>query len=178
MPLKRNLERGILLNALHTLRKLGILWSHNEQTYPNWLTTVAEAIKFQGFVWWDVGWKVKADRLVLPVTGYIGSTSEGKIIHRTLIESIETLHQPEKELANQVAENYELLIKKAIYRPLYDKDIAPLYMYLKGEKETLTLLQLTEFEKLRAPLELKNIKLPNGTSPTRLPQAFYYITFS
>ena len=102
-----------------------------------------------------------------------GNTVLGKHARRVQIESIETLHQPDKELTRQVEENLKKLSRLGIYRPPYDKGLAPLYRYLKDEKKTLTLLKLKKIEE--DLLDLKDIKLRDETAPTCLPQGFYYI---
>jgi len=153
-------------------QKLGILWSHNEQTYPTWLTTVAEVIKLQGFIWWIMGWKIRAEQFTFPVKGYI--CCKGKITHEALIDSI--VPQPNKEVVKEVAENRQKCYKLGIPRPPYDEDLSPLNRYLNGEKKTLTLLKLIEIEELSRHLELIDIKLwKTGKAISRCPQGYHCI---
>jgi len=59
-PRERELPRSKESTRITTAEhKHGILWSRNIQKYPGWLLTVAKAIELQGFVWWDVSWRVK-----------------------------------------------------------------------------------------------------------------------
>jgi len=154
-------------------QKLGILWSYNPQAYSMWLTTVAEAIKFQGFIWWDVGWTTKADQFPLPAKGYL--CCRGQITHEVLIESI--IPQPDKQLAKEVAQNFDKLYKQGIYRPLsYPEENAPLYQYLEGKRSTLTLLKLIELK--NKLLELTDIRLWNGEAISRCPQGYNRIIVS
>lgn len=162
------------MSYLTPRKKLGILWSHNEQTFPGWLIVAARAIKLQGFVWWDVGWNIKADQFTSPVIGYI--CRRGKITHRALIKSIKIQHQPNKKLAKEIAQNFEKLYKLGIPRPPYDEDLAPLNKFLNDEKPVLTLLELIELEELPIPFELRDIKLwKTGKAIFRCPQGYHSI---
>jgi hypothetical protein len=168
-PLERPKERALIKPIR---QKLGILWSHNEQTYPTWLTAVTETIKLQGYIWWDVGWKIRVEQFTFPVKGYI--CCKGKITHEASIDSI--IHQPDKELIKEVAENFEKLYRLGIYRPPYSKEDEPYYQYLKGEREVLTLLKLTELKELSPPRKLTDLKLwKTGKAISRCPQGYHRI---
>lgn len=154
-------------------KRIGILWSHNEQTYPGWLLMVTKIIELQGFVWWDVGWNIRANQFTYPAAGYI--CRRGKITHRALLQSIEISHQPHQDLAKEVAQNFRKFHKLGIYRPPYDQDLAPLNKFLNGEKKILTLLKLIELEELPGPLSLTDLKLWNDEVISRCPQGYYRI---
>jgi predicted transcriptional regulator len=158
---------GILLSGLRSSKSIGIFWSHNEEAHPKWLTYLTKELGLQGFTWWSARWRIKTDQLTIPVTGYIWLTTEGKITHKALIERIETLHQPQKELAQQVYENRK---KMGYYH-----SASPLEEYLNGKRKTLTLLKMTKFEELQHPLGLNDLRLHDGQPVERPPQGYYRI---
>ena len=129
-----------------------------------------KAIKTQGFVWWDVGWKIKFDQLGLPVTGFIYTTAEKQVTHAASIESgSRTVRQPDRVSAKEVEANWHKL-------GLPSSENDPLHKYLRGESKTLTLLKLSKINKLKPPKRLEDFTLRNEQSVRQPPPGFYYIT--
>ncbi len=144
----------------------GILWSHNEKKHPKWLGTCIRACQSQGFIWWDVGWRIDFEHFSFPITGYIWSTAEKQATHEAAIESgSEIVSQPNKELANKVRKNLEAL-------GVWINPHSPLLEYLRDERETLTLLKLAELERLPSPLGLEAFKFWDGRPIVRPPQSY------
>ena len=149
--------------SLSTL-KFGILWPHNTRKYPSWLTYVKEGFKYQDFMFWDVGWRIRKDRFLgsselnRDITGYIWNSSVGMITHKALIQSIITEYQPNRERAREMDENLKDLEKKGICKLKYDKRDAPLYKYLRCGKKGgyWTRLEITELKNLKDVTELGN----------------------
>jgi len=159
---ERELPRSEELNLITTSgHKYGILWSHNTQKYPGWLLTVRKAIDdIQGFIWWDVGWRVKAGLFPPRTTGFI--CSKALITHEASIAII--IPQPNEKQVMEVAENFEKLYELGVYRPPYDRQLAPLYQYKdaegwKGKKKSLTLLKITELRRLTPQRKVTNLIL-------------------
>jgi len=149
---------------MHT--KLGgicILWCHNNEGNTGWLGECVKAVETQGFVWWDVGWRIKCD----PVAGSIYTTAEKRVTHETSIESVR--RQPGRAFVEKVEANW-----KELRLPFSEND--PLHKYLRGESETLTLLKLSEINRLEPPKRLEDFTLRNGQSVRQPPPGFYYIT--
>jgi len=153
---------------VHPSKRSGILWSHNERTFPTWLARLKEGFKHQDFMWWDVGWNIKVNQFIFPVIGYIWRSPLGRITHRLLIQSIVSLRQPERELAEEVDENWRRLGVRIHFHD-------PLHEYLRSERKMLTLLKLTKEEELLTPLGLEDFKLWNGKTITHPPQGYYRI---
>jgi hypothetical protein len=87
--------------------KVDILWSYDDEGDSLWLGASVKAIKAQGFVWWDVGWKVKFDKLTFPITGYIWSTHNKQVKYVALIEHGTTIvKQPDKRKVKEVENNW------------------------------------------------------------------------
>jgi hypothetical protein len=145
---------------------LGILWSYDEKKHPNWLEPCIHACRRQGFIWWDVDWRIDFAQFTFPVKGYIWNTVEGKATHGTLINTgSETICQPEKEKAREICENL-----KALRVNLNEN--SPLLEYLRDERETLTVIKLTNLGKLSVPLTLESFKLWNERPVSKPPQSY------
>jgi hypothetical protein len=128
-----------------------------------------KACKTQGFVWWDAGWRIKFDKLAFPVTGYIWTTADQQVTHVASIESgSRMVSQSDKMLAREVEANWNKL-----GLPFNIND--PLHKYLRNERETLTLLKLSEIEELNPPKGLGDFTLWNGRPVLRPPQGCYRI---
>jgi hypothetical protein len=144
--------------------KFGILWSYDNKGGTGWLSGCVRAIKAQGFVWWDVGWKIKFGQFTFPITGYMWATLERQVKYVTSIESeSRTVGQPDKALAKKVEENWiELRL------PFGRND--RLHEYLKEDRNELTLLKLSDIRELNPPMGLDDFTLWNGRSLSRPPQ--------
>ena len=151
-------------------KRIGILWSHNERTFPRWLEQVAEGIKRQGYMWWSVGWKINPDQFIFPLIGYIWRTAVGNVTHSAVIERIE--NNPDEELAREVDRNRTEVF--GIPR----NPASPLTKYLSGQRKSLTLLKLIELTELPTPRQLKDFRLLNGDVITRPPQGCFRILLS
>jgi hypothetical protein len=144
--------------------KADILWSYDDEGDSLWLDASVKAIKAQGFVWWDVGWKVKFDKLTFPITGYIWSTHNKQVKYVALIEPGTTIvKQPDKRKVKEVEDNWNQ------FRLPYGKNDR-LHEYMRNERKELTLLRLSKIEELNPALKLSDFILRNGETVQRPPQ--------
>jgi len=152
--------------------KFGILWSYDNKEGTGWLRGCVRAIKSQGFVWWDVGWKIKFEQFAFPIRGYMWATLEKQVKYVASIETgSETVRQPDKALARKVEANWiELRL------PFGRND--RLHEYLKDERNELTLLKLSDIRELNPPMGLDDFSLWDGRSLSRPPQGCNRIRLS
>ena len=144
--------------------KIGLFWSYNDGEGSQWIDGCIRAIKTQGFVWWDVGWKINFDDLSLPTTGYMWSTFRKQVKYVTTIGlGTKILKQPDQQSAKNVEKNWN-----DMKIPFGWND--RLHEYLKGERSELTLLRLSEIKVLNPPLALSDLTLWNGKALSRPPQ--------
>jgi len=147
-----------------------IMWSHNAEEYPNWLTQLESRrreIEEQG-VWWDVRWKLRRG-LAFPIEGYIWNTVEGSITHSVEIgEGSKTFNQSERRLAVEMNENLGTL-------RIEDNYHSPLQEFLRHERSSLTRLKLIEIERLTPEKALEDFRLRNGNIPKTGPRSFYWV---
>jgi hypothetical protein len=128
-----------------------------------------KACKKQGYVWWDAGWRIRFDRFVFPITGYIWTTIDQAVTQETSIETgSRMVRQPDKVPAKQVEADW---IDLGL--PYSTDD--PLHRYLRNELETLTLLKLSKIEELIPQRELDDFTLWDGRPVSQPPQGVYYI---
>jgi hypothetical protein len=153
-------------------QRLGVLWSYDNTGGTRWLPECVKAIRTQGFVWWDVGWKIKFEHLTFPLTGYIWATVEKHVKYRAIIESgSRTVKQPDKTLAREVEANW---IKVKLPFGKNDR----LHEYLGNDREELTLLKLSSIEELHPPMGLGDFMLWDCRPLTRPPQGCNRIRLS
>lgn len=164
---------GVALSTNSKSRRFGILWSYDDEDGTRWLPECVRAIKTQGFVWWDVGWKVKFDQFfTFPIRGYMWTTLDKQVKYVTSIESgSRTLMQPDKGLAKEAEANW---IKLELPFGKNDR----LHEYLRNERSDLTLLKLSSIEELSPPMRLNDFNLWDGRQLSRPPQGYNRIRLS
>lgn len=149
-----------------------IMWSHNAKDYPDWLTQLENrrrAIERQGYVWWDVRWKLKP-QLAFPIRGYIWNTVERSVTHTANIgEESKTFNQSERRLAEEMNENLRTL-------GIEDNLHSPLQEFLRCERVTLTRLRLVELERLNPERTLGDFILRNGNILKTGPRSYYWVS--
>ena len=153
-------------------RRLGILWSHNKRVHPYWLRTCIRACKGQGFIWWDVGWKINFNQFKFPIEGYIWNTVKKVATHTTwVLKESRSLHQPEIEPAERAYENLREL-------KVHVNENSPLLEYIRGERENFTLLKLGDLRRLSVRRKLADFRLWNGRPILQPPQNYRRILLS
>jgi hypothetical protein len=144
--------------------KVAILWSYDDEGGSQWLDASVKAIKAQGFVWLDVGWKVKFDKLTFPITGYIWSTHNKQVKYLAIIELGTTIvKQPDKRKAKEVENNWNQ------FGLPYGKNDR-FHEYMRNERKEVTLLRPSKIEELNPALELSDFILTSGQYVQRPPQ--------
>ncbi len=145
-------------------RRMGIFWSYDNRGASEWVSACMKTIEDHGFVWWDVGWRIKFDQFTFPLLGYIWTTQEQQVKYGTTIESeSRMLKQPDKTFAREVHKNWE---KQGLPFGRNDR----LDQYLRDKRKQVTLLKLSEIEELNPPKRLNDFTLWNGnplSKPTR-----------
>lgn len=140
---------------------LAILWSHNERKHPEWLDTVMRSCN-ERFVWWDVGWPLTAEELMVPFAGYIWNTKEKLATHKALIERVE--RQPSEKLAEEIKESWSEC-------NIHVNPNSPLLLYQEDKDRKCTLLKLTSLKRLRFQGKLADFVLAKQRRPiTQAPQ--------
>jgi hypothetical protein len=144
--------------------KVDILWSYDDDGGSQWLDASVKAIKAQGFVWWDVGWKLRFDILSFPITGYIWSTHNKQVKYVAMIESGTTIvKQPDKKKVIEVENNWDQF---ALPYGRNDR----LHEYKRNERKDLTLLRLSKIGELNPALKLSDFTFRNGKPVETPPQ--------
>jgi hypothetical protein len=146
---------------------IGVLWSFNNDGGNHWILGCMKAELEQGYVWWDVGWRMNFDLFDFPIEGYMWATSNQCVMYRAFIQrGSKPVVQPDKTLAREVEANW-----KKLGLPFSEND--PLHRYLRNDSKILTLLKLSDIEEVDRPID--QFTLRNGR-PIPLPiRSFYYI---
>ena len=149
---------------MSTSGKLGILWSHNKQNFPNWLDSLDDRLRLieERGVWWDVGFRMdlsqfRSPQYSSPLEGYIWNTIEKVSTHKALINLDESECQPKKNKVKATLKELEA------WGITFNMN-SPLKRYLADAPITLTLLRLKKFERLSIPLKLEEFRLWNGSA--------------
>jgi hypothetical protein len=137
---------------------IAILWSHNEDKHPFWLSSI---MRLSRDVWWDVRWKLKSDQFNYPLPGYIWNTVEKQITHKTAILTVDS--KPNDERIKEVLKSWSDL-------KLHVNPNSPLLLYQRDRTVTCTLLKLSGLIRLRHPGQLEDTilfreKRPIGQGP-------------
>jgi hypothetical protein len=146
--------------------KIGLVWSYNDDESNLWMKGCINAINLQGYVWWDVGWKIDFTKIAFPTTGYIWSTNKKQIEYKVTIEpetNILKETDTDKKFAEKVAENWD---KMKMPHGWNDR----LHEYISGTRNWVTLLKLSEIHTLNTSLSISDLTLWNGKVLQRPPQ--------